>query len=193
MLIGCASNEPNLGPASWYRGTSTIDPPNATVFGPGGDVAIEWQRMPYQNLWIWRENRASGWNQQTVWEASPTQPGTFNAAVSSGAWSGQVTMEDWQSTGLYSPAGWHGRMILTDGSGQLTCTAQTADPGGGGDEMQGSIASPSPLFAVWITWEWIRTDGSVGARMSQKLTACNESEFIAAVQRLGGTVPVPNR
>jgi len=26
-LVGCAHNEPNLGPATWYRGTSKIDPP----------------------------------------------------------------------------------------------------------------------------------------------------------------------
>ena len=187
-LGGCASNQPDLGPASWYRGTTTVEPSNATVFGPTGDVAIEWQQFPDRGVWIWRENRSNGWNEQTVWTARSES--SFNADVSTGAWSGPVVVQNAGDTGLYLPGGWTCTLHMTNGSGTITGTGETSGPGG---SNFGSSGSAGALFNVWIKWSWIRPDGSVGARLTQQLDACNEQEYLSAVQRLGGTATVVGR
>jgi len=75
---------------------------------------------------------------------------------------------------------------LTDGSGALVGKGDTANPGDDGEDS-------GQIFQFWIDWKWIKPDGSVGATMRQSLTACNEEEYIAAVQRLGGSVPTRSR
>jgi hypothetical protein len=186
-FVGCSNNMPDLGPASWYRGSVTVDPPAATVFGPAGDVAIEWQRIPPQSVWIWRENRGNGWNAQTVWEAGAA--GNFKAMISTGAWEGNVAVEDYEDSSIYAPGGWTYSLSLSNNTGTIVGTGETGnDDNGGNDAPQ----STTP-FIVWIKLKWLRPDGSVGATMSETITACNEEEYLNAVMALGGQPPARSR
>ncbi len=173
FLTGCNGPVEQVNGGAWYRGTTQIDPPDATVFGPPGDVAIQWEQLPSRGVWIWKEFRP-GWNQQTVWTAGAK--GTFMADVSTGAWSGPITLEDWQELGMYTPGGWKYGLALTNGNGVITGTGDAED----------DSPEPGPPDSVYIKLTWLKNDGTVGARMTQTLRACNEEEFNALVQRLGG-------
>lgn len=184
FLAACQGTPPPAGSA-WYRGTASVDPSAVSVFGPGGDVAIEWQQDPVRGLWLWREYRSGGWHLDTVWEVSPDlAQGQFRAGDSSGSWKGIVTLEDWQGTGIWMPAGWRYRLSLTDGSGTLIGTGNTS--GGGYDDPAAGGNDPSDMLMIWIDQEWIRPDGTSAGRLRQTLNQVDAEEFRSAARRLGG-------
>lgn len=184
-LVGCSNQLPDVPPGSWYRGTTKVEPADFAAFGPAGDCAVEWQQNPAAGQWIWRENRRDGWNRQTVWHQNGE--GVFDAAVSTGAWAGTVAINDWQGTGVWQPGGWHYSLLMTDRSGSIVGSGETADPGGG--SWTAVKDSASPMYLVWIEWKFVKPDGSVAARMSQTLRACNAEEYANEVTRLGGNLP----
>ncbi|MBL9147553.1 MAG: hypothetical protein JNM94_02560 [Phycisphaerae bacterium] len=184
VLVGCASQAPDVPGGLWYTGTTKVDPPNFELFGPPGKCAIEWQQNPANGTWIWRENRANGWNQQTVWLLQGN--GVFDAAPASGKWAGTVAINDWQGSGVWQPGGWHYQLLTVDKSGSIIGSGETADPGGG--SWTSATDSGSPMYMVWIEWKFVKPDGTVAARLSQELRAVNAEEYESAVLELGGTV-----
>lgn len=186
LLGGCQGSPPPAGVA-WYRGSVSVEPGATEVFGPPGEVAIEWRQEPATGLWLWREYRAGGWHVDTVWQVGPgaQETGQFTAGDSTGTWKGTVTLVDWQGTGIWAPAGWRYALSLSNGSGAIDGHADTQG-GGPNDDVAGGN-DPSDMLLIWIHQRWVRPDGSVAGTMKQTLSQINAEEFREAVLRLGST------
>lgn len=181
LLAACQSSPPDVMPAQWFLGTSTVEPAGAAVFGPSGETALSWEIERGEGVWIWNESRPNGWNSRTVWRE---RNGEFVAAIDSGAWEGFVKVVAVQmGDDLFQPESWTSQLLLTDGSGVINGTGQITGDQPIGTEFEASIAAANRVF---VEQKWIRPDGTVAATLSQRFTGANEEEYRRAVARHKG-------
>lgn len=183
--LGCKSM-PYEGPGRWWVGKAGVSG-DAAMFGAGGDTCIMWQLPQGTTNWIWRVSTGSVTREWAVErryrDASdhPDQGEVWWMGDGTGSWSGTIKptitgnisiLEYGDHSGPNPPF----HAFLIEG---------VPSSGDGRIEGKGQKVSDE----IFVTLQWIKADGSVGAEWKYNGMGQNEEEYLKAIARMGATPP----
>jgi hypothetical protein len=185
LPIGCKAM-PYEGPGEWYVGKATVTG-DATIFGAGGDTSIMWQLPAGTTDWIWRVSTGPTTREWAIERRfqhasdDPDQGEVWWMGDSTGSWSG--AMKNSLTANLPQMS------IGTHNSGTPPFRAFTIDgvPANGDGRIEGKGEKVSD--EIFVTLQWIKGDGSVGAQWKYNGLGQNEEEYLRSLTRLGAEPP----
>ena len=177
--IACKA-QPPIGPGQWYVGKSTLTG-DAAMFGGAGNTAVMWQLPATTTNWIWRVSTNGTTREWAVEQRyanandDPSQGQVWWMGDSTGSWSGTMSINmrsnEWGGTmrppfNAFTIAG-----VPANGDGHI--------------EGHGQKVSEE----VFLTLQWIKADGTVGATYKLEALGQNEQEYLRAIDTMGATRP----
>jgi hypothetical protein len=185
LPVGCKSM-PHEGPGEWYVGKANVTG-DTTVFGAGGDTSIMWQLPVGTTNWIWRVSTGPAtreWVVERRFEHAsddPDQGEVWWMGDSTGSWSG--TMKNSVSGNLPILE------VNEHAGGTPPFRAYTIDgvPSNGQGRIEGKGQKVSD--EIFVTMQWIKPDGSVGAQWKYSGLGQNEQEYLKSLQKMGAEPP----
>jgi hypothetical protein len=185
LPIGCKAM-PYEGPGEWYVGKATVTG-DATIFGAGGDTSIMWQLPAGTTDWIWRVSTGPTTREWAIERRfqhasdDPDQGEVWWMGDSTGSWSG--AMKNSLTANLPQMS------IGTHNSGTPPFRAFTIDgvPANGDGRIEGKGEKVSD--EIFVTLQWIKGDGSVGAQWKYNGLGQNEEEYLRSLTRMGAEPP----
>jgi len=182
---GCKSM-PYEGPGEWYVGKAEVTG-DAKMFGPGGPTSIMFQLPQGTTNWIWRVS-TGGVTREWVVERRyqnmshlPDEPEVWWMGDSTGSWSG--TMRNSVSSRLPMVE------VGDHAGGAPPFRAYTIDgvPSNGDGRIEGKGQKVSD--EIFVTMQWIKPDGSVGAQWKYSGLGRNEQEYLQSLKKMGAEPP----
>ena len=183
--VGCKSM-PYEGPGEWYVGKATVTG-DAKIFGAGGDTSVMWQLPAGTTDWIWRVSTGPTTREWAIERRfrhasdDPDQGEVWWMGDSTGSWSG--TMKNSLTANLPQMS------IGTHNSGTPPFRAFTIDgvPSNGDGRIEGKGEKVSD--EIFVTLQWIKGDGSVGAQWKYNGLGQNEEEYLRSLKKMGAEPP----
>jgi hypothetical protein len=177
---------PYEGPGEWYVGKATVTG-DATIFGAGGDTSIMWQLPAGTTDWIWRVSTGPTTREWAIERRfqhasdDPDQGEVWWMGDSTGSWSG--AMKNSLTANLPQMS------IGTHNSGTPPFRAFTIDgvPANGDGRIEGKGEKVSD--EIFVTLQWIKGDGSVGAQWKYNGLGQNEEEYLRSLKKMGAEPP----
>ena len=182
---GCKSMPPE-GPGQWYIGKAEVTG-DTKMFGAGGPTSIMFQLPQGTTNWIWRISTAGVTREWAVerryqhMSDHPDQGEVWWMGDSTGSWSG--TMKNSVS----------GNLPILEAGEHAGATppfrAYTIDgvPSNGEGRIEGKGQKVSD--EIFVTMQWIKPDGSVGAQWKYSGLGQNEQEYLKSLQKMGAEPP----
>ena len=185
LPVGCKSM-PYEGPGEWYVGKAAVTGDTA-MFGAGGDTSIMWQLPEGTTNWIWRVSTGPVTREWAVERRfahasdDPDQGEVWWMGDSTGTWSG--SMKNSLTANLPQMS------IGTHNSGTPPFRAFTIDgvPANGDGRIEGKGEKVSD--EIFVTLQWIKGDGSIGAQWKYNGLGQNEEEYLRSLKKLGAQPP----
>ncbi len=179
FTVACKS-QPNIGPGEWFNGESTLSG-DATIFGSGGPTSVMWKLPATTTDWVWRVSTTAQTrelairNQYAHSSDDPMQGHVWWIGDSTGSWSGTISPDN-PRDGYGRPATPPFTAFVIDG---------VPATGDGRVEGKGQLVSDE----LFLTLQWFKADGSVGAHYSLKALGQNEQEYLKALGAMHATPP----
>jgi hypothetical protein len=183
--MGCKSM-PYEGPGEWYVGKANVTG-DAAMFGAGGQTSIMWQLPQGTTDWIWRVSTGPVTREWAVERRyphasdDPNQGEVWWMGDSTGSWSG--TMRNSLTSNLPQMS------IGTHNSAAPPFRAFTIDgvPANGDGRIEGKGEKVSD--EIFVTLQWIKGDGSIGAQWKYNGLGQNEEEYLRSLAKMGAQPP----
>ena len=179
LPIACKA-QPAIGPGQWYVGKSTLTG-DATMFGGAGNTAVMWQLPATTTNWIWRVSTNGTTREWAVEQRyanandDPSQGQVWWMGDSTGSWSGTMSINERSNE-------WGGTMRPPFNAFTIAGVPANGD---GHIEGHGQKVSEE----VFLTLQWIKADGTVGATYKMEALGQNEQEYLQAIDKMGATRP----